>query len=164
MNELEFIDANNRYGLRLSDEHILEIQELCKNHAENETGGILIGYYTEELDCAVVTSVVGNISDSLEGNNWFIRGIRGLQKLINFVWRRHRHYYLGEWHFHPGNIPMPSGIDFQEMENITRTDSYKCPEPILLIIGGYPTVNWQYKAYVFLLNETPIELNLSLKS
>lgn len=121
----------------------------CRDAGEVETGGILIGRYTERHDCAVVDHVTGPTEDSRATRTRFRRGTAGLQKLLDRLWRRERRYYLGEWHFHPGAASEPSSVDRRQLRSIARDPGYSCPEPILLIIGGNPSGDWTATAFVF---------------
>jgi hypothetical protein len=80
----------------------------------------------------------------------FRRGTSGLQGLLNRFWRREHQYYLGEWHFHPDASPVPSRVDNRQLAEIARDLQYRCPEPVLLIIGRSPPTRWDAAAFVFL--------------
>ena len=149
MNSVKFWSSDRLFGLSMSNEQIETITTIAKNAGTYETGGILIGCYTDALDCALLTKIVGPAKDSSAGKYWFRRGVRGLQDLINRYWKNNRSYYLGEWHFHPFAPPTPSSQDIKQMKNIAYSHSYNCPEPLLLIIGGDPEANYTIKAFVF---------------
>ncbi|HKH36596.1 MAG TPA: Mov34/MPN/PAD-1 family protein [Rubrobacter sp.] len=59
-----------------------------------------------------------------------------MQRWLDGLWRRRkRRYYLGEWHFHPGGAAEPSPTDTEQMAKIMHSASYKCPEPVPLLVG-----------------------------
>lgn len=149
MADLGFCSADKRYGLWLADAAWTGILQLCTEARDHETGGILIGRYSAELDCAMVTSVSGAPHDSRAGRTWFQRGVRGLKRLLEQAWTNEESHYIGEWHFHPGGQPAPSGTDRQQLEEIARSPIFRCPEPILLIVGGRPPEAWEVSAHVF---------------
>ena len=130
---------------------------MCSAAGRMETGGVLMGRYNGELNMATVTRVCGPPSDSHSGRNTFVRGIRGLQQLIEKLWRVNE-YYLGEWHFHPGGTARPSIVDARQMRRISQSDEYNCPEPILIVVGGMPPAEWEAVAYVFPRNRESIRL------
>jgi len=101
-------------------------------------------------DCAMVQSVTGAPVDSKTGRTWFERGIRGLQAKLDLLWRRNEGYYLGEWHFHPFGAPIPSSIDNKQLQKISRSRLYRCPEPLLIILGGDPAASWSLRCFLFL--------------
>jgi integrative and conjugative element protein (TIGR02256 family) len=112
-----------------------------------ETGGILIGRYSTDLTVAHVTDLVPAPGDSTAKRFSFDRGIRGMQNLLHRVWAE-RNYYLGEWHFHPGNSAQPSSADFEQMRMISASSSYHCPEPVILVVGGKPPEHVALESYV----------------
>ncbi len=148
-NEIEFWPEDRQFGLRMTEKQLKEILRLCKQACPLETGGILIGHYTDSNDCAVVTEITNAPPDSRSGNQWFVRGVRGLQKKLDRLWQRGNGFYLGEWHFHPFGSPSPSHTDGKQMQEISKTEKYHCPEPVLLILGGDPESNWTAQAYAF---------------
>lgn len=138
-----------RFGLRVPARTMAQLCRWCRQSGRRETGGILVGHYSAALDCAVVSAVRSAPSDSRRGASWFARGTHGLQAWLDELWRAQQHYYLGEWHFHPYAAPDPSPTDCAQMRRIAHDPSYRCPEPVLLIIGGDPRGAWQAAASVF---------------
>lgn len=149
MSDLEFWAENRQFGLRISKKQIKEMVRSCQRACPTETGGILLGHYSVSQECAVVTKITQAPVDSRSGPTWFFRGIRGLQEKLDFLWRRDRQFYIGEWHFHPFGTPQPSPTDIKQMQEISESEEYHCPEPVLLILGGNPQLNWSAGCYVF---------------
>lgn len=149
MPDLEFWSADRKFGLRVPEKEVEHALKICAESTPHETGGILTGFYTKAHDCAVVTAISRAPSDSQHARMHFIRGVRGLQRWIDYLWRRKHHYYLGEWHFHPDGFPYPSLTDAGQMRNIGKAADYQCPEPILMTIGGNPPEYSAVRAYVF---------------
>jgi integrative and conjugative element protein (TIGR02256 family) len=162
MSDLEFRSKTNAFGVRIRSDTLTRVLESCRRYAPEETGGILVGYYTDALNCAVVTDASERPPDSRSGRTWFTRGTVGLQGWLDGLWRRrNRRYYLGEWHFHPGGAAEPSPTDTEQMAKITHSASYKCPEPVLLLVGGSADDRSYVRVYVFVGKErcaAPIEL------
>ncbi len=149
MDDLLFWSRDRKFGLSLQESLLLEGLKECLTSTPQETGGILVGYYTPAHDCAVVTALSGPPEDSIRGPRLFKRGTNGIQRWISRLWREQRHFYLGEWHYHPGGASVPSLDDKQQMRSLSKDNKLKCPEPILLIIGGDPKGEWTVNAYVF---------------
>lgn len=149
MAEHAYWSEDRRYGVRIAGELIAKMVRLCAQAAGDETGGILVGHYTVALNCAVIRAVSRAPSDSARGRTWFDRGVRGLQRWIDRLWARERYYYLGEWHFHPQGAPLPSATDIRQMEQVAASVNYRCPEPILVIIGGDPPRHWELRVFIF---------------
>jgi integrative and conjugative element protein (TIGR02256 family) len=158
MPELEFWSTDDLFGLRVTQIEVKKVRQLCERSLPNETGGILLGHYSVAHDCALVTTVTGAPTDSHSGRTWFIRGVRGLQRTIDRLWNGQHRYYLGEWHFHPMEAPKLSPRDIQQMQEISQSEQYHCPEPVLLIIGGDPKGQWSAGAYIFPRNRPYVEL------
>jgi integrative and conjugative element protein (TIGR02256 family) len=158
MSDLEFWSEDHRFGLKVAKETMTHILKMCAASKANETGGILVGFYTPAHDCAVVAAASKAPSDSQSGRMRFVRGVRGLQRWIELLWRRRQHYYLDEWHFHPDGLPYPSHTDIEQMRRIAEAVHYRCPEPVLLIVGGNPTAKWEARAYVFPRGKSPVDL------
>ena len=159
--DLEVWTPNRRFGMILPRERLSEMLRFCRKAGDRETGGILIGRYTDALDLAIVHEITGPPTDSAFGRTWFHRGWVGLQTHLLQRWRISRDYYLGEWHFHPGSSPLPSFIDQEQMKKISSTFEYQCPEPILLILGGNPRGKWAISARVYPRGEQPQEMTES---
>jgi integrative and conjugative element protein (TIGR02256 family) len=161
MPNVEFWSVDRTFGLHIPEEKITLLLEKCRQSKPDETGGILIGFYTSAHDCAVVTTISKAPPDSQSGRAYFVRGLRGLQRLVDSLWHRKHYYYLGEWHFHPNGPAIPSSIDSRQMKKIANAAGYQCPEPILVIIGGNPPEEWAVKAYVYPRGKNLIELTQS---
>lgn len=149
MSDLIFWSEDRRFGLHLNKSYLQKILRECSEANHEETGGILLGYYTPHHDCAVVTQVTGPPDDSIQRARLFRRGVRGLQALINKVWTRQQCFYLGDWHFHPGAPAEASSDDVIQMKVFSRDEDLKCPEPVLLILGGDPEGRWLTRASVY---------------
>jgi len=144
-----FRDLKGNLNVLLENNCVYELQNICTRAQNSETGGILLGYYNKKHDTARITKVFDSPPDSTYGKTWFHRGIRGLQAIIDAYWYNKDSYYLGEWHYHPLSDPEPSEIDKKQMFEIASSRLYKCPEPILFIIGGGANLGWKYQVIVF---------------
>ena len=158
MDELNFLSGDHRFGLRIPVEQWTKLLAVCEGAGAVETGGILVGFYAPEHDCAVVTDISGPPSNSKSGKTWFHRGIDNLQQWLHRLWLRQNRHYFGEWHYHPLANPNPSPTDKREMKRISRSVLYRCPEPVLLIIGDNASRDFNVKAFVFPRNSAHVEL------
>lgn len=119
------------------DNHIRE--------SNKETGGVLCGYYTEDKVSAVITDFLEPTKDSILGIASFVRGVSGLKEILAEKWKEGE-YYLGDWHLHPYSAPIASGQDISQLIQNSKDSSLKCPEPIMVILGGKH--NNEIKVYV----------------
>jgi integrative and conjugative element protein (TIGR02256 family) len=136
MNGMRFQSENQNIGIILDNVHIDEMHRLCKIAFPNETGGILIGKYSEDLRWAEIHSIIGPPIFSKRRRASFFRSSYGLKRILDIAWDD-GNYYLGEWHFHPNAGSQPSSTDTQQMMTMSRNQHLHCPEPIIIIIGGY---------------------------
>ena len=136
-----------------------DIESECIKANGCETGGILIGYYTDERTTAVVTEATAPPKDSSYGRNWFRRGVAGLKALLVGRWNSlgQRTFYIGEWHFHPSVNVEPSKDDYKQMRDISNSLNYHCNEPIMLIFGQDVGDNRPARAFVFPRGKRPYE-------
>ena len=151
LSQLSAIDVSSddgRFGLCIAPRHLGILLSLCSKAGRLETGGILIGRYNKTHDVAIVTWVCGPPEDSRRGRRQFWRGFRGVQRLLTRLWRK-QEYYLGEWHYHPGGPARLSALDIEQMKCIAESTEYHCPEPILILVGDTPPLDWEVVAYVF---------------
>ncbi len=146
-----FATRDARYRVELGEEVYRRLLDLCGGGWPEETGGVLVGYYTPQRDTAVVTAVEPPPPDSRRGRTWFERGVEGLRELFRELWKRagsSRRYYLGEWHLHPRGAPWPSSTDRRQMQEIAD-GPYECPETVLILVGGQPPEAWEVGVWVF---------------
>lgn len=151
--------ADGRFGMEIQQAALARALVICERAGTAETGGIIVGHYTVKHDCAVVTELRGPPNDSEAGRTWFVRGAQGLTDYLRSLWTRERRYYLGEWHFHPRASAQPSRQDTGQMQEIARDPRYRCPEPLLLIIGGSPPEAYELSAFVALARQHLVPLD-----
>lgn len=131
----QYWSNDRRFGVRIPADVVNELHRFCISSDGCETGGILIGRYSEDMRCAEVTEVSGPPEDSRRSRSWLFRGIMGLADRLRHCWDRRREYYLGDWHFHLSGDLAESLIDITAMVKISRSERTDCPEPVSLIIG-----------------------------
>lgn len=147
---MRFVTPDYKFCLDLDSTIIEHLRAICITANTSETGGIIIGQYSASLDNAIVTSITPPPPDSKAGKTWFDRGVEGLPEILSHSWNNLGTYYLGEWHFHPFSAPTPSSQDKRQMKQIASNKKYNCPEPILLIIGGDPSLEFiNIQTFVF---------------
>ncbi|HYG40561.1 MAG TPA: Mov34/MPN/PAD-1 family protein [Cytophagales bacterium] len=101
----------------------------------NEFGGLLIGYYNDTRDKAIVIDTIlpTNFKSSRYG---FERDSHGLkEELLNAYNQEPRLIYLGEWHTHPDLPAYPSNDDKNALRIIANHHEVQITNPILLIIS-----------------------------
>jgi integrative and conjugative element protein (TIGR02256 family) len=149
MDDHEWWSDDRRFGFRLAKLQLDKLLRLCRLSDRQETGGIVVGFYTPNHDCAIVTDVSEPPSDSKRSRNSLYRGTRGLQGWLDRLWHGRKQYYLGEWHYHPRGEAVPSSDDETQMHRISEDEKYHCPEPILAIVGGRALSQERLRIFVF---------------
>lgn len=139
------------------------IESECNKAQDRETGGVLIGFYTEDKLTAVVLEASGPPPDSSQGRSWFWRGVVGLKNLLARRWvSKRRTYYIGEWHYHPAFHVEPSRDDLAQMRDISQDFNYYCSKPIMVIIGKECGRGRPIKAFIFPQGEAHLEFHIQL--
>lgn len=142
-----FQDNNQKYNIELDMKVYKEMICYCSISYPYETGGILIGNYSSNQTTANILKILPPSKKSKSTKNTFYRSNDGLIKELDLAWR-YGQYYLGEWHYHPNASSVPSDIDRKQMELLSQDLKLKCPEPILIIIGGSQN-NWDIDIRLF---------------
>jgi len=127
---------DGKYGLLIEEHVLVELDRMCLEAGTFETGGVLVGRYSEDLAVAIVREATPPPSDSQRGMSWFSRGVLGLRGKLRRRWGAQVHsFYLGEWHYHPSAHVEPSPTDINQMFTIRDDSNYHCAEPIMVILG-----------------------------
>lgn len=132
--DLIFTDSEGIYNVILPYNEFEKIQKYCNDAKPCETGGILIGKYSEDCTIALIQDATFPPRDSRHKRACFFRGRDNLIEKLNEAWVQGC-YYIGEWHYHPNSLPTPSLTDLYQMRILATDEKLNCPEPILLIIG-----------------------------
>ena len=159
--DLAFRSLDDRFNVVISNSALQAIIDECAQAGRKETGGILIGRIDPSGDTAVVIEATPKPKGSGFGLFWFKRSPTGLKQLLAERWNRGQHY-LGEWHFHPGGSPEPSGSDYHTMEKIAADQRYQAHEPILIIMGG-KTENTTIKTLMEITGQTKEDVSSVLQ-
>lgn len=128
--------------------------EMLKHRSDSfplETGGILLGYSTEENNQNhwVVTSVTGPGESAKHGKYRFTPD----DKYHISEAKRHYYqtsgteYYLGDWHTHPDGSCVTSFLDRMTLYRNARRAHYLRLKSLMIIVGGAPGTT-SYGAYI----------------
>lgn len=131
-------------GLFLNDdvkESILRIQ--TEHSFRKEIGGILVGAYDAEHECMSLTDMSFPFSGDSQSRFRFFRRSEGHQELMDQLWKEsgHTKAYLGEWHTHDQNVPVPSITDRTTWKRISKRHN-NFDECYFMIIGRVEFIIW----------------------
>lgn len=147
MNNLLFRDDNHIYTIRLSGETYEQMIFYSDKANPYETGGVLVGNYSADQTTANIIQITLPPKESRHHKFSFHRRTIGLMQFLDSMWNQGQ-YYLGEWHYHPNSSPIPSNTDLKQMSTLSKSSKLKCPEPIMIIIGG-STKEWKISAGIY---------------
>ena len=136
--------------IQLEEKDLLKFIENHLRRKDSETGGMICGYYSDNFLQATITEFCEPPKDSIFGRSTFSRGIAGTEKYLKEKWIEGQ-YYLGDWHLHPYSNPIASFQDLRQIEINSKDKQLKCPEPIMVIVGG--SNNKDINVYIFIEKE-----------
>ena len=129
------VDAS--VAVDIADRALESMHGAARRADRRETGGILIGRYTQFGDRVCLVEATDPPTDSRSFPVAFVRGVVGLTRRLRLAWASGL-YYVGEWHYHPYASPEPSRRDVAQVLAFSRDTRYKCPNPTLVVLGGNP--------------------------
>ena len=147
MDKMLFQDENKIYTITISKNVYEEMLCHCDKANPYETGGILIGNYSDDQTTANIIQVTSAPQKSKHFKYNFYRSSKGLKEVLDSLWNKGQ-YYLGEWHYHPNASAEPSNVDKKQMLKLSQDKKLNCPEPILVIIGGNKD-NWYINVRIY---------------
>lgn len=122
-------------SLEIGDKLLASLYNHGKEHYPNEFGGLLVGYYSENGKTVIINNTI--LPEKYKASKYvFERGITGMKEKLEVLFKKvPSSIYVGEWHTHPDNPPIPSSTDVNAMNEITNHKDVSIKNPVLLIIG-----------------------------
>lgn len=110
---------------------------------KREIGGILIGIYDTKYGCLRLTDMSFPQSGDQQSRFRFNRKSDGHQELMDHLWESsdHTKAYLGEWHTHDQDTPIPSIVDRRTWKRISKRNN-NFEECYFMIIGRKDYFIW----------------------
>ena len=113
----------------------------------DETGGILLGYWTVEFQEAIVVYAVGpGPCAKRSPANFYPDGEyhwRVIEEI--FTATNGKVTYLGDWHSHPLGGGKLSWLDRSTLKKIAKTPESQTNHPLMAILAGYDT--WEINTW-----------------
>jgi integrative and conjugative element protein (TIGR02256 family) len=124
------------------------LTEEADRAAPDETGGILLGYWTGQHGDPVITHAIGPGPGAIHERERFVpdHEFQTLQIARLYEASGRRLQYLGDWHTHPGADAYLSGKDEATLKQIAMHRDARAPKPVMLILAGGP--EWLPSAWV----------------
>ena len=154
----------------LSQAAFHEIVAEAEDKSPNETGGVLLGYWSSLWEEAVIVGAIGPGPGAIHGRYEFRPdGEYHWQEIEDeFVATGGRHTYLGDWHSHPAGGACLSKMDRSTLKKIARDPASQAPRPLMLVLTGgdiwHPLVwRWDPRIWVgynFGWDGTPAEVKI----
>lgn len=130
--------TNHDTGLSIliDDELLDRLKEAGRKHYPKEFGGLLIGNYSDDKKTVQIKHTI--LPRKYKSSRYsFKRGNEGLRSILEHYYsQKPSAYYVGEWHTHPDNRPVPSSTDLRTLQEIVDDENVLITNPILLIIGN----------------------------
>lgn len=117
-------------------------RHIQRDRLATEAGGVLIGRLVAGTDDVVIDLATNPSPKDRRGRFFFFRLREHAQDRVNEAWVRSggTSVYLGEWHTHPEDEPVPSPTDIANWQNIVRTATFEQSFLLFLIAGR---LNWR---------------------
>ena len=122
-------------SISIEDDFINHLYTIGMKHFPKEFGGFLIGKYSEDFKTVYIKETI--LPQNFKPSKFsFERGVEGVKELLEKYYEAEESMiYIGEWHTHPDNLPIPSPTDIIALEMIANHKEVKIKNPILLIMG-----------------------------
>lgn len=129
---------------------LVEIKSLASLSFPMETGGMLLGYISDNND-VVVTAIIGPGPDAKASRYAFEPDAEYQQVELEAHYRATKgiESYLGDWHTHPHGSSIPSRTDKRTLAHIALTTSSRINHPVMAIAGN-AAGDWKLEAFRFL--------------
>lgn len=139
-------------SLEADNKLLNSLVEKGKCHYPNEFGGFLVGYYIDGNRHLHITDSILPISFKASKYS-FERSTKGIEEQLSSYYRETpKKFYVGEWHTHPVNSPIPSVTDISAINAIINNQNSCLANPVLLIIG-YSKTKINFGFYVWFNNK-----------
>ena len=121
-----------------------KIKSIQSEHTfKKEIGGILVGAYDAEIECLRLTDMSFPCPGDQQFRFSFFRKTDGHQEIMDQLWEEsgHTKAYLGEWHTHDQDTPIPSVVDRKNWKRISKRN-HNFEECYFMIIGRIEFIIW----------------------
>lgn len=120
---MEFIESVTGIRIKVEESVVSFFSKYMEDYDfKIESGGIIVGILNPYENQVVVTDVTLPHAKDIRKSNVFKRASAGHQEEMDRLWNESKKTktYLGEWHTHKQDIPVPSWIDKNDWKRISK--------------------------------------------
>lgn len=116
-----------------------------------ETGGVLLGYWSEDRSEVVIMDVTGPGPNAVHSKTEFIPDDEYQDRMIDEIYARsgRQHTYLGDWHTHPFGEESLSYKDRRTLRRIAMLGGTGGPAPLMVVLAcseqHWRLAAWRYQ-------------------
>jgi integrative and conjugative element protein (TIGR02256 family) len=125
------------------------IRSEAAGHPDQETGGVLLGYFSPE-GSVVVSDATGPGPGARRSRDTFHPDIAWQRQelAVKYAASGRINTYLGDWHSHPNGVLLLSRTDRRTLRRIAQTAAARAPQALMAILapgamGGLAV--WQHR-------------------
>lgn len=141
---MEFIEPGTATKLKIEESVAFFFSKYMEEYNfKIESGGIIVGTLNIHENQVIVTDITLPYVNDVRKSNMFKRDSFGHQEEMDKLWEESNRTktYLGEWHTHKQDIPVPSWIDKNDWKRISKkTLNYKAA--FFVIVGQKEIKVW----------------------
>ncbi len=125
-------------SVHIPGEVLAAMRKMAADLKPRETGGTLVGHYSEDRLEAFVTCALEAKAGARKQRARFYRPPDNVDGQLARIYQESEGltHYLGEWHTHPDAGPMPSPTDLSTLRGLAKSRSVATDTPFLVILGG----------------------------
>ena len=125
----------NRLAVKIEPTIVDRLKSFRQGAGKAESGGILLG--TVYTDKVVISGLTTPNSLDKAGQFYFKRNVKRAQLAVDKAWHMSGGtcIYLGEWHTHPQEHPVPSADDFKLLVDMLTTTRMQIDFLLMIIVG-----------------------------
>jgi integrative and conjugative element protein (TIGR02256 family) len=142
MDDLLFIYKQIKLVIR--KEILLEFTEYKQlSYNQNESGGMLIGSILKRGDVIEINDITHPVSGDTATITTFKRSDLH-NNILKKKWEESSYtkMYIGEWHTHPQDVPMPSLTDQENWKKLLMKAKTESPILLFIIVGKKSNKIW----------------------
>jgi len=134
MPELTFMVPETQLKVILCNEVVSKFESCIIRNIENETGGQLFATFPSSEELRIVYA--SGPHEKTTRRLFSVRfDLRTDQKEIERLFKQKKLHYVGDWHSHPQEIPVPSWIDKRTMRSRFIKSKHELNLMIMIIVG-----------------------------